>query len=209
MSGEIDDLVDDGGKPNDVDANQSVDLKKYESAKNDMHKFKRQAQESNEQLTQLQAELEQMQNKQLETANNYKELYEKAQQKLQNVESEKTQLANSVITDKKLEAIKREAYKRGFDPDFEDLLTTFDMNDVIVERGSNGFNTVGADLWVDELLQARPKFFNRKSDPNINNNSGSNEVAEKFYSKAEVLKLQKENPAKYNDIIMNKRHLIK
>ena len=194
---------------NETDEIKNVDAAKYESTKNDMHKFKRQALESNEQLSKLQKQIEEMQNKELESTNNYKDLYERTQQKLQTVESEKSNLAQSVINDKKLEAIKREAYKRNLDPDFEDLISTFDTKEVIVERGSNGFNVIGADVWVEDLLQARPKFFTSKSDPTINNGSGKNEVGEKFYSKADVLKLQKEDPAKYNEIIMKKRHLIK
>ena len=109
-----------------------------------------------------------------------------------------------------MDAIKDQARKSGMDESFMDMLEAFDTKDVIVETTSSGsFIVNGADTFIEDLKASKPIMFNKKSDPTVNNGSGSFDGREKTYSTAEVLKLQKTDPAKYQDVIKNKRHLIK
>lgn len=189
---------------------QNVDPKAYEQIKNDMFKFKRSFMETQKQLEEYQQKMAQLEEEKLQNGENYKELWERERQSKESLQQKLKSLSTNVLEDKKLEAIKSEARKAGLDPDWEDMLTAFDTSDVLVETTDSGqFIVNGADTWVEALRADKPKMFRMKTDPAINNKTGNFDNREKTYSKAEVLKLQKENPSKYEEIITKKRHLIR
>lgn len=187
-----------------------VDYETYERTKNDMHKFKRQFSDLAKEKEQLLAKLNEVEEQKLQSSENYKGLWEKTREEKEQWESKFKTLSNSIIEDKKLSAIKEHALKAGIDSEFVDMLEAFDTSDVIVERtSSGGFIVNGADSWVEGLKSSKPKMFQRKADPTINNSSPDNVTRNKVYTSAEVLQLQKTNPELYQEIITKKRHLIK
>ena len=190
-------------------ATESVDVKAYESIKNDMHKFKRQYQDLSSEKEELLSKLNQLEEEKLKNSSNYKELWQKEKESKSQLQEKLKQISNSLVEEKKREAILREAKKHNFDDDFSDLIEAFDTSSVLVETTDSGNIIInGADTWVEQLRADRPKLFKVKSDPALNNSTGGFDGKEKTYSTSEILKLQKENPEKYQDIIKNKRHLI-
>ena len=195
---------------NQENKQENVDFKTYEQTKNDMHKFKRQYIEMQEKFSQLEEKLNEAEKEKLQSSNNYKALYEKAEQKAKEASERLTDFEKRVIEDKKMNAIKQAALKDGLNPEFIDLLDAFDTSDVIVEQTDRGsFNVIGSDNWVETLKKDRPSFFKVKADAVFDNSHGNDKNREKTYSKREVLALQKENPELYKEIITKKRHLIK
>lgn len=191
-------------------AEEAIDLKAYENTKNDMHKFKRQALDTNVKLDEAIAKIATLEEDKLKSGENYKELWEKQKSASQEWEGKYKGLSKMLVEDKKMNAIKNEAVKAGLGSDWMDMLNAFDTSDVIVETTSSGnFMVNGADTWVEALKADKPMMFKQKADPNVNNKSGSFDNREKTYSPSEVLRLQREDPAKYQDVIQNKKHLIK
>lgn len=187
-----------------------VDYNTYERTKNDMHKFKRQFMEQQTKLEKMQAELEKAETEKLKNSENYKELWEKERQAKEDLKGKLSQFSSTVLEDKRRDAIKQELLKNNFDTDFLDIVDAFDTSDVLVETTSNGsFVVNGADTWVEALKSTKPKMFKQKVDPKVNNATGDHQHREKIYSKQDVLKLQKENPKLYEEIIKTKRHLIR
>ena len=191
-------------------APQVVDVEAYEKTKNDMHAFKRKFMDSQKQIEDFQNKLKELEEKNLEGSNNYKELWEKERSSKVDIEGKLKSLTGNIIEDKKMSRLKEEALKNGIDEDFLDMLDAFDTSDILVETTSSGqFIVNGADTWVESLKNTKPKMFKQKVDPTINNKTGNFDGRDKTYSSKEVLALQKNDPDKYQEIITKKRHLIK
>lgn len=191
-------------------APQVVDVEAYEKTKNDMHAFKRKFMDSQKQIEDFQNKLKELEEKNLEGSNNYKELWEKERSSKVDIEGKLKSLTGNIIEDKKMSRLKEEALKNGIDEDFLDMLDAFDTSDILVETTSSGqFIVNGADTWVESLKNTKPKMFKQKVDPTINNKTGNFDGRDKTYSSKEVLALQKSDPDKYQEIITKKRHLIK
>lgn len=190
--------------------NDVVDAKAYEQIKNDMHKFKREAAEAKQAKEEAEKRAMEFETRALENQENYKELYEKQKGLTHGIESKYKELTSTIVNDRRMSAIKTEAMKLGINNDFVDLLEAFDTSDVLVETTSSGKITVsGADTWVETLKASKPSMFSKKEDPRINNKTGNYDGREKTYSPAEILKLEKDDPVKYREIVTTKRHLIK
>ena len=194
-----------------VEPKTAVDLEAYERTKNHMHEYKRKLSEAEEKINQFQSQLSKIEDDKLLNTENYKSLWEKEKLQKEDVINKYTGLKTTIFNDKKMSAIKDHAMKSGFDPDFMDILEAFDTSDVVVEKTDSGKILVsGADTWVEALKSEKPKLFRQKVDPTINNSlNNGNEPREKFYTPQELVKLQKDDYAKYSEIITKKRHLIK
>ena len=189
---------------------KSIDFETYEKTKNDMHKFKRQFIEAKERLSTYESKLKELEENDLKNSKNYKELWEKEREQKMKVEDTLKDFTANIIEDKKISRIKDVAAKKGFDPDFFDILSSFDTSDVLVETKDNGeLEVVGAETWVDSLKADRPKMFTKVINPNINNKTSDSEIKDKIYYAKDILKLKTTDPKKYEDIIKNKRHLIR
>lgn len=176
-----------------------VNVEAYESVKNDMHKYKRSYSEAQEKLNQLQSKLEEMETKNLEGSKQYKELYEQTQTKLKQVEQEKLSLNQAIVNDKKFSAVEAAAIKAGL-RDISDL-EGFDFEGVEIETTNTGkYRVVGAEDWVESLKAKKPHWFKDQSVPNVNNSTGKFDGGKpKELSAQDILKLQKEDPAKYRE----------
>ena len=188
-----------------------IDSKAYEQVRNDMHKYKRQSIEAAQKLSEYESRLKEVEEQKLQQSESYKELWEKEKNSRLETETKLKDFSNSVVSDKKMGAIREYAIKKGLNDQFLDLLDSFDTSEVIVETTSSGnFQVNGADTWVEGLLKDRPAMFNRKVDPNINNGGTSNsQPRDKVYSASEILALQRENPQKYAEVIMKQRSQIR
>lgn len=191
------------------EVNSEVNMEAYERTRNDMFKFKRQLEAVEKEKAEYLEKIKSFEDQKMEETENYKGLWEKTKQEAEDWKSKYLNTKESVVTGKKMERIYSEARKAGIREDMIDLLDAFDTSDVLVEATDSGKYVVnGADTWVNLIKQERPGMFGKNTDPKINNGAGNYDGREKTYSAAEILKLQKENPAKYQDIMTNKRHLI-
>lgn len=182
----------------------------FQRMRNDMHKFKRKFLEVEKEKLEYAEKVKELENRALQNSENYKELWEKERQRAESLEGEYKGLKNSIVENRKRDAIVKEAVKAGINKELLDVLDAFDMSDVLVEQTDNGkFVVNGADTWVSALKNEKPSMFGPvKNDVKFNNKSGNFDNREKTYTHAEVLELQKNDYDKYQDIITNKRHLI-
>lgn len=189
---------------------ESIDPTAYEQVKNDMHKFKRMAQEASEREQQLNARLKEIETNQQKSQGKYKELYEATLNEKEEYKSKWENERNSILEDKKLNAVRELALKKNIRSEALDDLDMIDMQSVVVEKTDMGrYNVHGADQFVEMLQKAKPHWFQDSTPPTVNNSTGDFDGADKTYSPQDMIKLQKENPALYRDILTNKKHLIR
>lgn len=194
-------------EPTEPEGGASMEeLNKY---KEDMFRYKREAKSAAEERQKLQAELEKVQTDQMKQKNQYKELYEQASNKAQEVEQKYSRLQESLVINEKLKAIERAALKHGIRENALEDLSMLNTDDVIVETTSTGrVNVVGADEFVSKLKSVKSHWF-AKSAPNINNSTGTFQSEESGYTPNQLLDIQKKDPAKYREILLKKQHLIR
>lgn len=180
-------------------------MEAYERAKNDMHKYKREASEFKNRFEQLQSELNELKEKGLENKQEYKTLWEREKQSREEIESKYSQFKSNVITDKKRDAVEKFAIKAGL-RDTSDL-DGFDFDGVELETTSTGkINVIGADSWVETLKSQKPHWFKDSTPADVNNSFGGNRAPDKpkELSARELLDLQKKDPAAYRSYMNNR-----
>ena len=187
----------------------AISAEAYEQIKNDMHKFKRMAQESQEKEQQYLAKLKDVETNQAKSQGKYKELYESTLQEADKYKAQYTETIDSVLEDKKLSAVREFAMKHNIRKEALDDLDMIDMSGVVVETTDQGrYNVLGADSFVDKLKAVKPHWFTDATPPGVNNSTGNFDGKDKTYSPNEMLKLSKENPSLYREILTTKKHLI-
>lgn len=182
--------------PNEPAAPETVEKSVYESVSNDMHKYKRQAQDNSAANEQLRSEIEALKTDKLKETNNYKELYESTQAKLEETTNQNVTFKKEVVHNMKLDALREHAVKKGL-RDLSDL-DIVDLSSMTVETTNTGkFNVLGADLMVENLQKKKAHWFNDGIDPGVNNSTGSYSNEKKTYSAAELNQLKTKDPAAY------------
>ena len=188
----------------------SVNMEAYEQMKNDMHKFKRQAQEAETERQRVASDLKAIETKQMSSQGKYKELYENTLQELENSKSELNGTREMVMDDKKITAVRQAALKSGIREEAFNDLNILAMDGVVVETTDQGrYSVLGVDSFIEGLKSSRPHWFTNSQAPNINNSTGSFNSEEKSYSASEVIELQKSNPQLYRELLTTKKHLIR
>ncbi len=152
----------------------------------------------------LKQQLEEIQTNQLQEKENFKQLWENEKTKRQEAEEKNKSLSQTVFNNFKMSAIKEQAIKAGIlDTAIEDL-DVIDKSMVEVETTDRGtINVLGANEFVESLKERKPHWFRKLGAPTINNGTPQ-EVPPKTLSAADIIKLEKENPAQYQEI-MKKR----
>jgi len=152
----------------------------------------------------LAEQLEAVQTQQLHEKESFKELYEREKQKRAEAEEKAKNLSQTVFNNFKISAIKEEALKAGIlDSAIEDL-DIIDNSIVEVETTDQGrINIHGARDFIEDLKSKKPHWFKKIGAPTINNGTPG-EVPVKTLTAADIVKLEKTDPAKYKEI-MNKR----
>ena len=195
------------GENNEAPA--AIDPAAYERIKNDMHKYKREAQEAREQKESYEAKLSSIETEQQKSQGQYKELFEARDAAYGELESKHKHFLNSVSEDKKLTAVREFAIKNNIRKEALDDLDMISLESVVVETTDQGrYNVLGADHFVDKLKSLKPHWFNDSTPPSGNFNTGDFDGAEKTYSGQELLALSKSDPVKYREILTNKQNLI-
>ena len=82
-------------------------------------------------------------------------------------------LTNSIVSDKKLSALRTEALKHGIRNEALDDLDAFDFSEVSVIQENGQYKTLGAKKAIERLKTLRPFWF---SDKALNVNSGNPRV---------------------------------
>lgn len=150
-----------------TEAEKKVGWKDHKRALDDMHKFKREAQEAAQRLASLEAE-------RLAEKEDFKGLAEKYQKERdtykQNLEKER----GAFQLDRKYSAVKEAALKLGLRNERD--LDLINLDDVGVEYTSEGRMFVnGVDEFVAQLKADRPHWFQDKSAPRFNGGGATTE----------------------------------
>lgn len=145
----------------------------------------------------LASKVDEIQSKNLQEKENFKELWELEKNKRIEAEENRSKLAMTVSTNFKNSAIKQEAIKAGIlDTAIEDL-DIIDNSLVEIETTDRGsINVLGAKEFVDQLKDKKPHWFSKSGIPNINN-SNPEVTKTKEMSSDEIIKLQKTDPERY------------
>ena len=187
-----------------------VPATELEHVMNDMHKYKRQANDAIERQKEYEEKLREIETNQQKSQGKYKELYENTNTELESYKSKYEGVLKSVIDDKKLTKVRELALQKNIRKEALDDLDMVDMSSVVVETTDQGrYNVLGADSFVDKLQQAKPHWFNDDKAPGVNNSTGSFDNTEKKFTPAELLEIQKKDPGLYREIITSKKHLIR
>lgn len=126
--------------------------------------------------------------------------YEK---KIDNLTQENKNNRDVFFTGLKQSAVETAAHKAGIDKDYMKFLTNESFKGVDVETTSMGkVNVLGASEFVETFKKENPRLFKDNADPNINLGGGNGSpVGDGKLTASEILKLQKENPAKYAEVM--------
>lgn len=181
---------------------EMVSKSELKKALDDMMKFKKQAQEFQNQAKSYEQKVKEAEERQLEEKQEYKTLYEQTKQKLEEEKQTGHKLRSAFESDKKFEVLKRAAVKAGLRDESLDDLEYLDTSAVIVEKTDQGrMNIIGAEEFVDGLKERKPFWFKDSKAPNLNTTDGSPGAGPKELSAQQILKLQKDNPEKYRQIM--------
>jgi len=152
----------------------------------------------------LAQELEQIQTSQLQEKENFKQLWENEKQKRTEAEEKAQKLSQTVFNNFKMSAIKEEALKAGILESAVEDLDIVDNSMVEVETTDQGrINVLGASDFIETLKAKKPHWFNRAGAPRVNNGTPGYEEPKQLTA-AEIVKLQKEDPKKYHEIMMKR-----
>lgn len=196
-----------------VDQSQEVDtdMKEGDQAsradkrvQQDMLRYKKEFKAAEERNLQLQNQIKAMEERSLAEKSNYKELYERKNEELNTLRAERENDQRLFFDSVKISAVEKEAIKMGIRPEALEDIKRLGQDGVMIETTSTGnLNVLGVEEFVTDLKRNRPFWFKDQGAPTINNGSpGYRE--EKPLSGLEMLKLQRENPQKYKELMMKK-----
>jgi hypothetical protein len=152
----------------------------------------------------LAKQLEAAQTAQLQEKENFKQLWENEKTKREAAEKKAQDLSTTVFNNFKTSAIKEEALKAGILDSAVDDLDMLDTSIVEVETTDKGnVNIHGADNFIEDLKARKPHWFKAAGAPIVNNGTPGHQPPKELTA-AEIVDLEKTDPAKYKEI-MNKR----
>lgn len=169
----------------------------------DMLKYKDQLGEERRKAEELSQQLETMKNSQMEQEQDLEKKASYYRDKYEELLGENKNIRQTVASDKKFNAIEKFALEKGIRKEALEDLRMLDSDDVVIETTSTGrVNVLGASEFVDTIKESRPHWFKADESFTINNNSSQYKANEtKTFSPTELLKLQKENPKKYKQVM--------
>lgn len=151
----------------------------------------------------LAKQLEEMKTKELESTNNFKQLYEQERRKREDAEKVAKTTRETYVKDYKFNVIREEALKAGIRPEALEDLERVDSSIVQIETTSTGrVGVIGAKEFVEDLKARRGFWFADTTPPNINN--GRPNMNNSELSAQDILALEKTNPKEYNRIMQSK-----
>lgn len=142
-----------------------IDRAAYEQVKADMHRFKEQARQKDDQLKSIETE-------KLKNEQKWKELAEIKEREANEANDKFNRLNSAVVTDRKMAVIRAEAIKLGLLPSAIDDLESMNWSDVTVEATSTGrVNVIGAAKAVERFKTLKPHWFRGLEAPGVNTNT--------------------------------------
>lgn len=145
---------------------RTVSWENHQRALDDMHKFKREAEEAK-------AKLGDQESERLKQANDFKALYEKEQKAHSETKTKLTETMNWTVNTQRFNAVKDAALATGLRKEALSDLELVDMSRVKVEATSSGrFFVEGAKEFVDGLKAERPHWFTVGNPPPVNSGGG-------------------------------------
>ncbi len=153
------------GEPPVVNEPEVVERSAYENVKADMHKYKERAKAMEEQLKATETE-------KLKNDQKWKELAEVNEREAVEAKEKYKKLNSTVIEDRKLSEIRKEAQKLGILPSAIDDLDNQSWSDVSIEYTSTGrINVLGAAKAVERFKTLKPHWFKGPEAPGVNTNT--------------------------------------
>lgn len=166
--------------------------------------YKEQLENERKERERISAELEEIRTNKLKEQNQWKDLYEREQQKAAELGKKLTSISTTLVEDKMKAAIEKEAAAAGILPSALEDLDLVDRSMIEIETTSQGrVNFHNVKEFVDSLKIKKPHWFGSRQEPNINNRKGDYTPSSDLNAE-QILELQTKDPARYNDI-MNKR----
>lgn len=173
-------------------------------AQHDFLRFKAEAKKLAEENENLKSRLGEVEKEKLLSQNRFKEAYELEVKRREEMEAELNTTKSTFWNGLKYQEIKNQALKAGIRSDAIEDLSLFDASEVEVETTSHGnANILGAKEFIEKLKMTRPYLFQDNRPPNINGTMPT-ETKAKELSAMDLLKMQRENPAKYRDYVKSK-----
>lgn len=144
------------------DLNRVVKFDDHKRALDDMHKYKKKVQEYEERLGQIESQ-------RLKEKEDFKTLAEMREKERDEYREKYESLNDSLISNKKYDAVHSAALKLGLRSEAEGDLGLLNLNEVNVEYTSEGRMLVhGVDEYVQNLKKTKPHWFKDTSVPNFN-----------------------------------------
>jgi phenylalanyl-tRNA synthetase alpha subunit len=172
--------------------------------------YKQKLEQTNSELQQANARLEELETQRLQEKENFKELWELEKQKREQAEQKSTQMTETYFNGLKKIAIKQEATKLGILPEAIEDLDNTDNSMVQIETTSTGnVNVIGAREFIESLKERKNHWFSKTGAPNINNQIGSDVTKPKDLSPKEILALAKSDPVRYKKEIEKKLSIVR
>ena len=166
--------------------------------------YKEELEKHKKQAETLAKQLEEIKIARLKEQDNWKELYESEARKRSEAEEKATNLSQTYVESLKMKEIERYLLSKGIREEALEDIDLIDKSAIMVETTSSGrINFLGVEKWVEDVVQKRPYWFKESKAP-IVNNSSSPTFTDKPLSASDLLKLEKENPAKYRELVMKK-----
>lgn len=152
----------------------------------------------------IEKQLEELRVAQLKEKSNFKDLYELEVTKRRDAETKLQSLSSSFVDNLMRKEIEAEALASGIRPEAISDLELVDKGMIETETTSTGkINFLNVKEFVQSLKSTRPYWFKNGEPPKINGALPGNPQF-KDLTPAQILELQKKDPAKYNEV-MKKR----
>lgn len=153
----------------------------------------------------LQMNLESEITAKLKEKEDYKLLWEREKEKREEAERNAGELKGTIFNTLKSNAIKQEALKVGIVPSALDDIDLVDNSMVQVETTDRGtMRVLGTKDFIEVLKETRPHWFKTVGAPNVNVSTPGEPEQKKEYSAADIIEIQKKDPAKYREIMSQK-----
>jgi hypothetical protein len=140
----------------------------HDRAIRDLHKFKDRAREAADQVSALQAQIDDLKAQGLREKDDYKALYEQTKQKLTEAEQANERLKQNVIYSERYRAALPALQAAGLNADATKLLDYADLNELEVENQGGRFAVSGVELFVDKFKADHPYAFRTPTPANVN-----------------------------------------
>lgn len=163
--GGADDSKDQNKKP-DPKPSKTVAREDHDRALKDLHKFKREAEDTKAALAKIEEE-------RLREKEDWKGLAEREKLKAEKLEADNKKLTDVFLRTQKYSAVKTAAVEAGLLPEALDDLELLELNGVAVETTNTGrYSVQGAKEFVEELKGKKSHWFGHKKPVDINGGTG-------------------------------------